>query len=201
MDRPHLLAALLAVAFAAGSAACGGGGDEGAKEAEYASALAVSLQGAFSAEGLAVDEASAQCAGERAVEILGVAAFEEAGVTPEQISGQTDLDPIRAAGPTPEQADELADALFQCVDVGEQIVSFLRAGAEAQGIEIADEKWSCIAENAQQSAVLRDVFAEQVMAGGTPSIDTTDQQVVQDVVGDCLTLEELLKLAQATGLG
>jgi hypothetical protein len=201
MPRTRRLALVLALALAGVGAACGGGEDPAAKQAEYADAVAASLQGAFAAEGLDVDEASARCAGERAVEILGVSAFEDAGVTPDEIRSQADLDPIQAAGPTPEQAGELADGLFECVPVGEQIANFLRTAAEAEGVEIAEESWACIAENAQSSELLRDLFAEQVMVGGTPSLDTADPQVVQDVVGDCLTLEELLKLAQATGLG
>ena len=96
-----------------------------------------SLQQSLAAEGLEVDESSAQCAGEAAVDIIGIEAFEAAGVTPEEIQAQADLDPIAATEPTAEQGAELADALFDCVDVGALVAGFLQDSAEAEGIDIA----------------------------------------------------------------
>jgi hypothetical protein len=192
----------LAVALAVGIAACGGGGDRAAKEAAYASALATSLKGAFAAEGLAVDDASAQCAGKQAVDVLGVDAFEKAGMTPESIRSQTTLDPIAATAPTRDQATRLAAAFYGCVDVGSLVADFLRSAAERKGVTLPADTWACVRANATKSPTLRRALADALINGGRPGLGAADSQVMaSEILGGCLTPAQMFQLAGALAGG
>lgn len=200
MTRRGFAALVPALALSIAVSACGGGDEDTvAREAEYAAAIATSLQAALGAEGIEVEDAPARCVGEQAVRILGVGAFEKAGVAPEEIRAAMTLDPISAALPTPEQAAKLAEGFFTCVDVGKTIVEFLRSELGSGGAQLPKETWSCIAESAQASPLLRELLAEQILAGGRPSLDISDAELAQEIFGDCLTLEELLELGRLAG--
>ena len=50
-----------------------------------------------------------------------------------------------------------------------------------------------------KSEVMRASFAESLTSGGASEVDTSDPAVITELLGDCLSLEELLQIGQATG--
>lgn len=199
-NRRALVAALLAACVALTAAACGGSSG-GGQEAEYAAALSASFQASLAGENLKVDQASADCVGEEVVSVMGVSAFEDAGLTPDAIRQSTDLQLGTKVTPTDEQASQIANGFFDCVDVGTLVVGYIKQSSGAVADEISAEKWDCIAGNVQNSQLLRDSFVQQLLGTATGSLDTSDPAVIKEIIGDCLTLDDLLKLGQAVQSG
>ena len=78
-----------------------------------------------------VSGGEAQCVGDQIVEIVEAQTLADAGVTPEEIREDTANLSEAIGDPTPEQADQLSDAIFDCLNVAEIFVAGFEQSAEA----------------------------------------------------------------------
>ena len=197
MRRRALTGAAVLAALAL--AGCGGGGNDGASvREEYASALAASFQRSVGAD-VEVTGEDARCVGDRVVDIVGVERFQSAGVTPQEIRAGDSLEDV-LPDPTPEQAAEFVDAMFACLDMAGLIAAQLQTDAEAAGVEIENAEDKCVGDNFARNERVRTALAESLLTGDEPDLESLDSgtDLIVDVLGDCLSLEDLLKIGRAT---
>lgn len=144
---------VLIVVLALLLSACGGG-----QEQEYVDAIAASVRQGNST--FQVSQEQAQCIGNAFVDTLGVSAFQEVGLTPEEIrSGADPLQDANQLAIDRATAGQLYDALNECVDLSKLVL---------QGIQQANlppEARKCIANNLSED-LIRQVFAVR-LSGGT----------------------------------
>ncbi len=134
--------------------ACGGG-----QERAYADAIAASAQQGDTPFSPTADEA--QCIGDAYVEVLGVARFEEAGVTPEDIRNETDpVQNPRELGIGEAEAGELFDQVNECTDVRELVLQGL-----SRDSQLSPEARTCLSD-AIDDDLLRRLFVARVTRGG-----------------------------------
>jgi hypothetical protein len=188
-----LLAVLGAAALLA--AGCGGGGDGGdaasSEGQEYVDAIVASFNESSETGSTPISEDDARCAGEGFVETLGVDRLEEAGITPEQLR---DADNLTAVVPdvTTEEADALVDVIYDCIDISGV---FVAGFAESAGATLPDDTVECLAGNFENSERLREAFANSILTGEDPDFES-DTSLITEILGDCMTIEELLELGQ-----
>ena len=198
-DRARISVALLVTAAILVAAACGGGSDSGGSDDEqaYASAFAASLQGAMSDNNVTVSGGEAECVGDRIVEIVGVEKLAESGLTPEEIRADTADLQSSLGDPTPEQASQLSDAIFDCLNVAEIFVAGFEQSAQDAGFVLTDEKVECLGKNFEQNQEMRELIAQSIITGKEPSFDGANANLLIDILGTCLSVEDLLKIGQA----
>lgn len=197
LKRLLLLAVVGALAVAA--AGCGGGDDEGSSSAE-GKAYSDAIVAAFAEDGESnpIPEEEARCAADRIVEILGVERLSDAGVTPEEIA---DSESVRDVVPdlSEEEASEIADTIFDCIDVGAVFAQGMAEAAAADGITLAGDKIECLGRNFAENQQLREAFVQSILGGPDPNFE--DPNLIGAILGDCLTVEELLEIGLQVSTG
>ncbi len=189
---------VLAGALALVAAACGGGGSDSASSEgqAYADAVASNFTEPRGGEESPISDDEANCAGTRIVEALGVERLSDAGATPESIRESDSVDDV-VPDLTSEEADEIATAIYDCVDVSALFVQGFAASAAEDGVTISDDKLECLANNFESSEQLRDAFTQSIITGEDPDFQT-DTGLLLEILGDCFTLEELVEIGQQT---
>ena len=189
---------LLVVLALLALAACGGGGGETSDDEQaYASAFATSLQDAMAENNVTVSGGEAQCVGDQIVEIVDAQTLADAGVTPEEIREDTANLSEAIGDPTPEQADQLGDAIFDCLNVAEIFVAGFEQSAEAGGFSLSEDKVQCLGENFEQNETMRDLIAQSIITGTEPSFEGANSDLLLEILGNCLSVEDLLKIGEA----
>jgi len=112
-------------------AACGGddgGGDVSDEEQPYVDAIAAQFTGTEEGE-LTLTTEQAECVAPRWVDIITVERFEEQGVTPEDITDESE-DELTTLGLDESQGNEIYDAFGECdVDITDLLVASFAEGA------------------------------------------------------------------------
>lgn len=122
-----------------------------------------------------------RCFAEAVVTGLGVEAFEEAGVTPDDIRENPDDSPSDLGLEfSEEQADGFWDAANECVDVRELFLESM-----SQGQELTDEQKACLAEGLDEEFI-KTIF----LASFTEDAESFDEETTNrlaEVMGACGT--------------
>ena len=191
--------ALIAAAAVLAVTACGGSDSSGSTDDEqaYASAFAASLQSAMSDNNVTVSGEDAQCVGNRIVGIVGVEKLADSGLTPEEIRNDTADLQSSIGDPTPEQASQLSDAIFDCLNVAEIFVAGFEQSAQDAGFVLTDEKVQCLGKNFEQNEQMRELIAQSIITGKEPNFEGANANLLVDILGTCLSVEDLLKIGQA----
>jgi hypothetical protein len=144
-------------------AACGSGSGSGAvtlnaEEKTYVDAMMTSFEKDSSTP---FTSSQAQCLAERTVKAIGVDALKKAGVTPENINGDSGgLDKLDAASAT-----KLTDLMFggECFNFGDLMVKAMNAQG---GGKIPDDKAKCLGDKMGSNSAFRKAMTES-MTGNT----------------------------------
>lgn len=187
------IAVALVAIVAAGCGGGDGGGGSSSQESEYADAIAASFLSSSAADSAQASDEDAACVGDEFVSIIGVDQLEAADATPESIQAAVSLDDV-VPDVSEEQADQLVDAIFECVDVGELFAAGL--ASSTGGVTLADDKIECLAKNFQESEELRALFAQSILTGAEPDFNASPDALTA-ILGDCLTVEDLVEIGQA----
>jgi hypothetical protein len=188
---------LLTGALALVAAGCGGGSDSASDSAEgepYSDAIVAAFQQSESEDPSPITDEDARCAADRIVGILGAERLSNAGITPDDIASS---DNVKAAVPdlTSDEAAEITDAIYECIDFGELFAAGFAASAATDGVTLPEDKVECLGENFKNSERLREAFANSILTGEDPDFQN-DTSLITEILGDCLTIEELLELGQ-----
>lgn len=154
MNKTKFVGALLAGGML--FAACGDdGGGSSAESNEYSDAVAASFQ----SEGDApfTDDEVDCLSRELVAAVGGPSAFEEAGISPEDVESSNDLSEF-GLDISDEQAAEVADSFSKCdVNLTDAFLSDL-------GDEVPDEVKSCVEDSLDEDA-FADLFAQTLVSG------------------------------------
>jgi hypothetical protein len=152
------LGALTLVLGACGDDDDGGGGDISEEAQPYVDAFVEDAADADE-DDLQISPEQAECFGARFVEIVGVDRLEEAGVTPDDFGGESDLD-FSEIGLTEDEGGEIYDAFGACdVDIRAEFISSLGADDE-----LSEEDRECVAE-AFDDDLLRRILVTTMVEG------------------------------------
>jgi hypothetical protein len=134
-----------------------------------------------------IDEAGAQCFGERLEESDVFRRYAVESILAGTEGAEEDL-PLSDA-----DADALVDAMLECIDFGEVMV------AEAP-IDISDESAECIGDRIEQVDAFRDAMAQALTGEQSLDFEELGLEVQADMVEvftACLTPEEIVQLGQS----
>jgi hypothetical protein len=190
MRASRTLPILLLSVVSLGLAACGGDDGEGAStdgaqltaaEQRYADALAADLQD--DEDGFGVTASEAACMGDAILEVLGTAPFEEAGIEPDDFSGDESPGELLGTGTVSDaDASSIADAWEDCTDLA---LAF--ATAASSDFDLDDEGIDCFADGLRGSDAL------------TSIVEQTFTSAEEDPGGEVLT--EIVGLVQECSVG
>jgi hypothetical protein len=172
---------VLVVVFGVVTAACGGGeGDDGA-------ALSDAIADAMmedAAEDSPFGREQAECFGDEVVERMGVDRLVAVGLSVEDIErgaepGSVDL--------SDEDVSNMTDAVTECIDFGRLVVDQMTAD-----MPLSDESADCLVAGINDAGFLR-AFAESSFIDESVPSELENEMIstLFDLVGDCLTAEEL----------
>lgn len=170
----------------------GGGGGEpvDAGADQYVEAMATSMSGE---QGATFDQEQATCMATAIVDLVGVEALNEAGVTPDDLANAESLAALDVE--PPDGAAEDLGAAFDDCGIGEPLASTMVAGATAEaGDQLSEEVATCIEDN-MDARRLTDALARSFL-------DATDddfQTAMGDAFAACPGALKALILAQAPG--
>jgi hypothetical protein len=205
MTRKALAAVVLAGAFAFVAASCGGGdeggnGGSGSSEGQvYEEAVVAAFREADDGEESPIPEEDARCAADRFVGILGADRLVSAGITPEEIRNSDSLSEV-VPDLTTADADRLSQAIQDCIDFGTAFAAGLADSAAADGVTLHEDKLECLGENFEASERLREAFAMSILTGVEPDFGADTDPIIE-ILGDCLTIKELIEIGQQTADG
>lgn len=160
---------LTAVALSAGLvlAACSSGGGSGESVSDegkpYAEAIAANFTTSEDPDDFVLEDDQADCIGARTVNIIGVDAFEKAGVTPADL-GPTSDTLIGDVEVDDKQANEIYDSFKKC-DVDLRAIMF---ESFAQDDDMTDEQKKCL-EGALDEDTLRAFVVTAMVKGDDES--------------------------------
>ena len=124
------------------------------------------------------------CVAETVVDVVGLDALGAGGITLDQ----PDLD-ASDFQPTREQADVFTDRLFECMDLGDALVSSLLTDEEAPEF-LTEEAARCLGDGMEGSEVFRNFLAESLFAGDdqdNPFADDPETApLLVDLMFDCV---------------
>jgi hypothetical protein len=163
--------------------ACGGGGGDGdsstAKGQEYVEAIVAD----GTDEDPPLDEDEVRCAAERWVDLLGIEAFEKAGVTPEDIRASSDenMDFMALVGLTEDQADKAADVMIDCLDLGAVLAASL---ADEPGLaNVPRAKLECVGSAMERTPAFHEAMRLEML--GREASDLDMEQLAADAFDEC----------------
>jgi hypothetical protein len=165
--RTRVVLAALAIALVG----CGddddsGGGDVSEEEQPYVDAFVEDAADADE-EDLQISPEQAECFGARFVSIVGVDRLEEAGVTPEEFGGESDLD-FSTLGLSEDEGGEIYDAFADCdVDIRAELLRSM--GAD----DMAEEDRECMADAFDDDLLRRMMITTFVE--GEEALDADDE--------------------------
>jgi hypothetical protein len=208
--RPFGLVTVLALAVVL-AAACSGGDDAGAGPGQasddeqaqdaqaYIDAAAVSLT---SDATLGLDRATATCVSTALVDVIGVDALDESGVTPENFVSE---DSVTVPTGLPEDSTtRLSEAIAEC-DVERGLAAmFAATGMTEFGIELPDDAIACLGESIDPQA-LDDALAAFLLpsgdssAAGDATLEGTFASLFVDAAAACPSVLTAMFLAEAPG--
>lgn len=172
--------AIVAVVVVVGAIALtSGGGDDGdstsGKGREYVDAMIASEASNDSP----FTAAETRCMAEGTIDIIGVDALEEAGITPEMIAESDSI--VADFEPSQEQSEEIVGLMFNCADLGAALVD------EMFGEDIlTTEQTTCVSDGIQESQAFRTMMAESFLGDDTTS--EPDSEMVNEFLAifiDC----------------
>jgi hypothetical protein len=180
--RDRRLTLLLTIPLLAAIAACSGDDGLSSEEQAFADKWAETLRDDEDGFGVTADEAD--CMGEAIMAELGVDPFENAEVTPDDISTDEDSNsPGELVGDrviTDEQADAILDVWEEdCVDLVEILVQ-----SGSSDFELDEDGEQCFAEGLAEGTLARDFVRPSFTSGeDTPDPDTMTDLIV--LLDDC----------------
>jgi hypothetical protein len=167
--RRVMVLALVPLAFAA----CGG--DDGSRSGDSQTTEGQQYVAAMMAtydEEDGFTEAEALCAAEGTVDVIGVEDLEQAGVSPEELATYEGEGLAPGFTPSPDQADQLVDVFFECVDFGKVIFN---AAASEEGIEnFPEAKIACVGEKLENDEVFHEAMERELFGASTDEADEAD---------------------------
>lgn len=163
------------VALAATAAACGGdddggGGDSAAADTPIGQALTAELLSETEDSPIGTEE-EARCVAGGIVSGIGEDRLTELGVTPESVGNIEDI------GFDADEADEIVDAMFSCVDVKAALAEEFEAEFGAEGAE-------CLADGLGDDR-LRELMASSFLGDESEEMSDEFFQEFLDIAADC----------------
>ncbi len=136
----------------------------------------------------------AKCVAESSVDVIGVKALQDAGVTPEMIasggSGGTDLDLMPGFEPSEAQATALIDTMFGCVDFGKMFADQMGDF----GLNISSDELHCVGDALTNNPQFRSYLAQSMVSTDTSSSTADDDMnaVMEKAFSECgVNMDEL----------
>lgn len=145
---------------------------------EYTAVLADSLEDSDSGFGASADEAA--CAVDRMVDQIGAQRMQEAGLTEENLLS----DETTATDLTEEEANQVADALLECID-------FASAVARSFSEDVAADEVSCLSDRLGDESLLRETIVASLLEGDNATIDDGTSQQLSDAFFECIDMAQL----------
>ena len=120
-------------------------------------------------------DAERQCISEATIDVIGVKALDDAGVTPEAVTANTGDSFFPNFTMSDSMSDGVVAAMFQCADMG----AFLLKAATANGtLNLPADKAKCFTDALAKSPEAREVFK----VGRTGADSTAAQTALQNAV-------------------
>jgi hypothetical protein len=169
LTKAAATAAMVALALTA----CGGGGGGSSRESqtEDGKAYVDAMMSTYSAD-MGFTEPQARCIAELAIDTVGVQALEDAGITPDKMNSSEGL--LADYTPTTEQADQLVDGVFGCVDFGELMVSQMAAD---DTVSLPEDKVRCIGNEMAKSEAFKDSLKADMLGLGSIEDAAIDEAI------------------------
>lgn len=198
-NRGLLIAIVVAVALVAGGviyrvtkngddSSAGSGESQTPAGQEYVDAM-VEGATADNVSGFSADEL--RCMAESVVDEVGVAALQGAGITPDVVRTQGDINTSGVV--TQAQAEAIADTVADCIDFS-RAVSDAMAGSD---VKFTQEQANCIGDKIGASDFIRESFVQNFMGSTTPPSQQAADALGTEVVG-CIDFGQLIADALAT---
>ena len=171
-----------AIAITSLLAACGGSSDDSSvSEKEYVDALVSGLERDSNDGGTGFTSEENVCIAEGIVRIIGTKAFEDAGLTPDELAAndQATLPDVSDA-----KHEELRKLLFDgdCVDMVEAIASsFSGASSGVAGAE----QITCLAEAVVGNEEMQSYIVDGLLGRDTTKVEADVSTIVQSAAADC----------------
>lgn len=165
--------------------------DGGGESEEYVDAVAASLR--EDEEGPTLDEEQAACLATGMVDVIGVDALREAGISPQELADAesfTDLDVEVADDATERMTDTFVDCELVELLEGVMTDSFV----EEFGADVTPDATACLADGMDDQAV-----AEAFAAGFVEGSEEQIAALVGSSVGACPEVASLIILSEAPG--
>ena len=162
--------------------ACGSGGSStSGSDQKYVDALVTGLQRDSSQGGTGFTDSENVCIAEGVVRIIGVKAFEDAGISPDDLakSDQTKLPDVSDA-----KHEELRALLFDgdCVDMVSTIAATFKSAASS----VADDtKVNCLAKAVVNDESMQNYIVDGLLGRDTTAVETEISTLVQTAATDC----------------
>jgi hypothetical protein len=135
-------------------------------------------------------DAQRRCISEAVIDNVGLKAIQDAGVTPEAVTADTDPNsPIPNVTITGPMADGIVTAMYKCADMG---AYFLQALTSSGTTPLAPAKAQCLAAALASSSDLRNLLKVQLTGGDTTAAETSLQDAILPMAVTCkVTTSEL----------
>ena len=164
----------------------GAGGPTGESQTaagkEYVDAM---VEGGVAAGTGGFSAAELRCLGESVVDEIGVEALQAAGITPEGVRAEGDLDV--SAFVTQAQADQIATDITVCIDFAALI------GAEMAGSEVqfTPEQMNCMGGAIEASDLVHEMFVQAITGVATQPSQQAADTLATSVI-DCIDFGQLV---------
>jgi|LauGreDrversion4_2_1035121.scaffolds.fasta_scaffold495730_2 hypothetical protein len=170
----------LAVAIAA----CGGGSDSSGSDIakqEYIDAITAGLENDGSEDTQSFTTAESTCIAEEVVNVIGVDAFVEEQITPEDLAENTD---VQMPPVTDAQHEALRKMLFEgdCVNISEKIAESFTGSLGAGATE---EDIKCLADTIIEGEAMQNYMVDGLLGIDTSAAQAELSGVVMSAATDC----------------
>lgn len=181
MGRLTTAAAAVAAVTALALTACGGGDSGGGRDSQTdeGKAYVDAMMSTYSAD-MGFTEPQARCIAELAIDTVGVQALEDAGITPDKMNSSEGL--LADYTPTTEQADQLVDGVFGCVDFGELMVSQMAAD---DTVTLPEDKVRCIGNEMAKSEAFKDSLKADMLGIEATADDAAIDEAIFGIFDTC----------------
>ena len=125
-----------------------------------------------------MSDLEARCIAEGTVDIIGVQALKDSGVTPEMVAEGGELLPDYV--PTEAQASALLDTMFGCVDFGELMVAGMGVGV------LPAEQVACIGDGLETDETFRSFLISSMISSASETETTDDPMALQSALIDIM---------------
>lgn len=123
------------------------------------------------------------CIAEGAIDIIGVKAFQDAGVKPEDLASTGGDDLLPGFTPDETQADSIIDLMFTCVDFGKTFADQMGGSA----VSIPTEKLHCVGDQLEVNKTFRAYLLATMLSSDTTSTEPSSGDDAQTAMLEIFT--------------